>query len=213
MAKKISIFSSKKVTLVLFLFFSINLFAQLPANMSNIRSKDISDVQLQEFIKKAGASGLSESQFQDELLKRGMNPGEVAILKNRISQATAVPSSTPNPVSEPRVSNSPNDKANTTYNANYGGAILGAELFSNPTLSFEPDLRIATPKNYVLGILCIALGFCAFLWNQRFNSKAVQFSTHRYLTLMTLCFSVSGIMQWYNLKTYDGFAPCDFPPI
>ena len=152
MAKKISIFSSKKVTLVLFLFFSINLFAQLPANMSNIRSKDISDVQLQEFIKKAGASGLSESQIQDEFLKRGMNPSEVAILKNRLTQTTAVPSSLPNPVSEPRVSNSPNDKANTTYSATYGGAILGAELFSNPTLSFEPDLRIATPKNYVLGV-------------------------------------------------------------
>ena len=59
------------------------------------------------------------------------------------------------------------------------------------------------PQNYVLGILFIALGFSVFLWNQRYNSKVVQFSTHRYLALMTLCFSVSGIMQWYNLKTYD----------
>jgi hypothetical protein len=59
------------------------------------------------------------------------------------------------------------------------------------------------PQNYVLGILFIALGFSVFLWNQRNNSKVVQFSTHRYLALMTLCFSVSGIMQWYNLKTYD----------
>ena len=59
------------------------------------------------------------------------------------------------------------------------------------------------PQNYVLGILFIALGFSVFLWNQRDNSKVVQFSTHRYLALMTLCFSVSGTMQWYNLKTYD----------
>jgi hypothetical protein len=59
------------------------------------------------------------------------------------------------------------------------------------------------PQNYVLGILFIALGFSVFLWNQRYNSKVVQFSTPRYLALMTLCFSVSGIMQWYNLKTYD----------
>ena len=59
------------------------------------------------------------------------------------------------------------------------------------------------PQNYVLGILFIALGFSVFLWNQRCNSKVVQFSTHRYLALMTLCFSISGIMQWYNLKTYD----------
>ena len=59
------------------------------------------------------------------------------------------------------------------------------------------------PRNLLLGILFIALGFCSFLWNQRLNSKAVRTSTHCYLILMTLCFSVSGIMQWYNLKTYD----------
>jgi protein involved in polysaccharide export with SLBB domain len=148
MSKKISFFSSKKITLVLFFFFSINLFAQLPSNMSNIKSKDISDVQLQEFIKKAAGSGMSEAQIQEEFLKRGMNPTEVTLLRNRINQ----PSAAPNPISEPRVSNSPNDKATTTYDPTFGGAILGAELFSNPTLSFEPDLRIATPKNYVLGV-------------------------------------------------------------
>jgi len=59
------------------------------------------------------------------------------------------------------------------------------------------------PQNYILGILFIAFGFCLFLWNQRMNSKAVRTSTNCYLILMTLCFSVSGIMQWYNLKTYD----------
>lgn len=59
------------------------------------------------------------------------------------------------------------------------------------------------PQNYILGILFIAFGFCLFLWNKRMNSKAVRTSTHCYLILMTLCFSVSGIMQWYNLKTYD----------
>lgn len=59
------------------------------------------------------------------------------------------------------------------------------------------------PQNFVLGLLFIAIGFCVFLWNQRFNANTVQLSTHRYLALMTLCFSISGIMQWYNLKTYD----------
>ena len=29
--------------------------------------------------------------------------------------------------------------------------IFGSELFDNPTLSFEPDLKMATPVNYVLG--------------------------------------------------------------
>ena len=59
------------------------------------------------------------------------------------------------------------------------------------------------PKNYALGISCIASGFFIFLWKQRHNTKVVSFSTHRYLFAMALCFSATAIMQWYNLKTYD----------
>jgi drug/metabolite transporter (DMT)-like permease len=76
-------------------------------------------------------------------------------------------------------------------------------LGSIGTASYLYFVENIFPQNYLLGILLILLGFSIFLWNQRFTSKTVQFSTHRYLTLMTLCFSVSGIMQWYNLKTYD----------
>ena len=76
-------------------------------------------------------------------------------------------------------------------------------LVSFGTATYLYFVEHIIPQNYVLGILFIALGFSVFLWNQRCNSKVVQFSTHRYLALMTLCFSVSGIMQWYNLKTYD----------
>ena len=76
-------------------------------------------------------------------------------------------------------------------------------LGSIGTASYLYFIENIIPQNFVLGILFIVMGFCVFLWNQRHNSKVVQFSTHRYLLLMTLCFSVSGIMQWYNLKTYD----------
>ena len=76
-------------------------------------------------------------------------------------------------------------------------------LGSIGTASYLYFIEDIIPQNYVLGILLISFGFCTFLWNQRFNSKTVQFSAHRNLALMTLCFSISGIMQWYNLKTYD----------
>jgi drug/metabolite transporter (DMT)-like permease len=75
-------------------------------------------------------------------------------------------------------------------------------LGSIGTASYLYFVEDIVPKNYLLGILLILLGFSIFLRNQRFTSKTVQFSTHRYLMLMTLCFSISGIMQWYNLKTY-----------
>ena len=40
-----------------------------------------------------------------------------------------------------------NDKVKDSINA----LIFGSELFDNPTLNFEPDLKLATPMNYVLG--------------------------------------------------------------
>ena len=40
-----------------------------------------------------------------------------------------------------------NDKVKDSVNA----LIFGSELFDNPTLNFEPDLKLATPINYVLG--------------------------------------------------------------
>ena len=76
-------------------------------------------------------------------------------------------------------------------------------LGSIGTASYLYFIEDIIPQNYVLGILLISFGFCTFLWYQGVSSKTVQFSTHRNLALMTLCFSISGIMQWYNLKTYD----------
>lgn len=40
-----------------------------------------------------------------------------------------------------------NEKIKDSLNA----LIFGSELFDNPTLNFEPDLKMATPVNYVLG--------------------------------------------------------------
>ncbi|WP_316632827.1 SLBB domain-containing protein [uncultured Flavobacterium sp.] len=40
-----------------------------------------------------------------------------------------------------------NEKVKDSLNA----LIFGSELFDNPTLNFEPDLKMATPVNYVLG--------------------------------------------------------------
>ncbi|OXA71451.1 sugar transporter [Flavobacterium aquidurense] len=40
-----------------------------------------------------------------------------------------------------------NDKIKDSTNA----LIFGSELFDNPTLNFEPDLKLATPMNYILG--------------------------------------------------------------
>lgn len=134
---------------------SIASFSQLPANMSNIKSKDISEVQLLEFINKANSSGLSETQIIQEFTRRGMDPNEISVIKSRISQITPQSNSSQNAITtKNNVTRTFSNSGNSfpISNSNSNGAILGAELFSNPSLSFEPDLRIATPKNYSLGV-------------------------------------------------------------
>ncbi len=150
MAKKISFFSSKKITLVLFLFLSINLFAQLPSNMSNIKSADVTDAQLQEFVQKAAGSGLSEAQIIQELAKRGMPAAEINALKLRIGAMASTGGSAPNTGGMAQSSGSKSTEAVSSQPAAVT-SIFGSELFANPSLSFEPDLRIPTPKNYVIG--------------------------------------------------------------
>jgi len=71
------------------------------------------------------------------------------------------------------------------------------------TASYLYFIENIIPKNYAIGILCLSLGFFTFLRNQRHDIKKINISTHRYLFTMSMCFSATGIMQWYNLKTYD----------
>ena len=78
-------------------------------------------------------------------------------------------------------------------------SLLGAIV----TASYLYFVENIIPKNYAIGTLCLSLGFFVFLRNQRHDIKKINISTHRYLFIMSMCFSANGIMQWYNLKTYD----------
>ena len=78
-------------------------------------------------------------------------------------------------------------------------SLIGASL----SATYLYYIENIVPNNYVIGLICISLGFFTFLWNQRQGTKKIGFSTHRYLFLMSICFSTTAIMQWYNLKTYD----------
>jgi protein involved in polysaccharide export with SLBB domain len=141
---------SRLVLVLLFLNFSYS-NAQLPADLSKVKAADITDAQLQEFVQKASASGFSEAQIIEEFTKRGMPASEISILKGRMlaMTQTLVGASASSGVITQKVG----AKSAITISSQLANvtSIFGSELFSNPSLSFEPDLRIPTPKNYVLG--------------------------------------------------------------
>lgn len=143
------IYKLRCLMIVVFLCITTTLLAQLPNNLSRVKSTDISDAQLQEFITKAQNAGLSENQVIDELRKRKMQEIEIEALKSRIA-ALISPSKTPTSSTAIHASRT-NVATQTPEKQGKINNIFGAEIFSNPNLSFEPDLRLPTPKNYTLG--------------------------------------------------------------
>lgn len=141
----------------IFCFFSFLGFAQMPSDLSGVKASQISDVQLQQYLNQAKANGLTPEQLEAELLRRGLPASEMAELKLRIGQFNT----TTGEQEEIPTKNAGNNKrtAPKTYPYNQESAetikkrsrIFGSELFSNTNLTFEPDLRMPTPKNYIIG--------------------------------------------------------------
>jgi protein involved in polysaccharide export with SLBB domain len=144
--------------LIFFCLSATALFAQIPSDLSRIRSSQISDVQLQQFVSQAKARGLTAQDLETEMLQRGLPPAEMAALKQRIElmglDTTASADSSAN---NNQVPNTKRSSQKTNNSSMYEvllkkqTRIFGAELFSNTNLSFEPNLRMATPKNYAIG--------------------------------------------------------------
>lgn len=140
----------KKIIFFIFILISINVVvAQIPADMSKVRSSDISDAQLKEFVEKAQASGQSETQIIQEFSRRGMQAVEINKLRTRMSGIV-----TATTINNATAMQTPDRKAVKISQPVYSqvkSEIFGSELFSNPSLTFEPDLKLPTPKNYTLG--------------------------------------------------------------
>ena len=102
----------------------------------------------QDLIDKAKAAGMTDDQIQQEIAKR-MGQSGAGQTTSRASDAVIsdrVIATTPGKDSispeEQRKRNLPENDLKET--------VFGREIFSNKNLSFEPDLNIPTPKNYIL---------------------------------------------------------------
>lgn len=143
------------VSLIVFVFNigSVNAQTQQPLslqNISTIKIDEVNDDQIAEFWTKVQESGLSIIQLEIEAKRRNMPAEEFVKLKERINNL-------PQKNSEKSIQNS--DRANENNlskkdNEQLLGTknkVFGSELFNNKNLTFEPNLKIATPQNYQLG--------------------------------------------------------------
>ncbi|WP_162237769.1 SLBB domain-containing protein [Pedobacter sp. Leaf41] len=144
--------------LLVMLLATTSLFAQISVdNLSKVRVEQLSDAQILEISKRFEASGISEADAIKLLVARGMDPAEVDKYKERLAGLssggkTAKAAATSTPAAKPQVNqNRDTTRITEAKPIKKSSPIYGYEFFSNPNIKFEPNIRIATPKNYVLG--------------------------------------------------------------
>ena len=133
-------------------FFYIALHAQqLP---SNFNIDQLTDQQLIQFLGQANVSGLSEADIEAQAKAKGLSADQILKLKLRIQTLNQnLPLDT---LSNKNDNYSERAKVLTkkpgNRESNQGLQVFGSELFENTNLTFEPNLNLATPNNYVIGI-------------------------------------------------------------
>lgn len=152
----------KGLVLVLFCLFCYTASAQLPADLSNVTANQITDAQLKQLMAQAKENGYTFNELEGEMLRRGLPQSELAILKRRVEEmegGSSMPSGSDQEEGNTKKNNNtkrtapkrkPLEFEEEDVNAKKS-KLFGAELFSSNNLSFEPDMRMATPKNYVIG--------------------------------------------------------------
>ncbi|MFH6958379.1 SLBB domain-containing protein [Flavobacterium aquidurense] len=157
----------KKITYVLTLFFILVL--SFSANAQDIlKSKDLSTVKVDylsdDDLSKISAQLKSNNATIDSVesmaLSKGMSQNEFNKLRIKLNEFDKknAKGDANDKNSKPKIIDKNSDfgrKQETIKNEKVkdsaNALIFGSELFDNPTLNFEPDLKLATPMNYVLG--------------------------------------------------------------
>lgn len=149
--------------LVLFIVFII--FAFTSNSQDILKGKDLSELKVDQlsnadilkYQAQLRASGLSEAQAEQLALSKGFPSAEMAKLRQRVATLNKVSAITgPQPGSAtPPAERMGSQIIPTAYSTIDGvlvnPKIFGYELFSTASISFQPDLKIATPVNYQLG--------------------------------------------------------------
>jgi protein involved in polysaccharide export with SLBB domain len=153
MMKKIII----AIVILISLFQSQLSFAQdllKSQDLSTLNVDNLSDAEINKLSMQLKNTGMTIDKAQDIAVAKGMSLNEFAKLKTRLSKLSTI-SDNQKAINDQESTSElirkqdkiTNNKVKDSINA----LIFGSELFDNPTLNFEPNLKLATPVNYVLG--------------------------------------------------------------
>lgn len=147
----------KKIITVLLLLFvlmqSETLMAQdlLKSNdLSTLKVDNLSDGDIAKINAQLKSNGLTIDQAKPLALSKGMTSGEFLKLKTRI-ESQSISEGTSANIEDKGLGRKQELTENIKVKDKANALIFGSELFDNPSLNFEPNLKLATPLNYILG--------------------------------------------------------------
>ena len=121
----------------------------LNADLSNVKVDNISDGDIAKIKMQLQAKGTTIDQVEPMAIAKGMKPAEFAKLRTRVGTTTAVTSQA---ASTPSDGGRKQDEIlEQVAKSDTKATVFGSELFTGTSLTFEPNLKMATPVNYILG--------------------------------------------------------------
>ena len=131
-------------------------------DLSTLKVDYLSDSDIAKIKTQLQTNNLTIEQAEPMALSKGMSATEFAKLKERLAM-----SATPSAVVKKNGNDNDSDPSATDKEDAFGrkqeeiinskvkdslnALVFGSELFDTPTLNFEPNLKLATPMNYILG--------------------------------------------------------------
>ncbi|WP_443936898.1 SLBB domain-containing protein [Pedobacter sp. MW01-1-1] len=150
---------------ILFLVLLVSLSASAQ-NYSSVKVDELSDTQIRQMIQRAESVGYSEAQLEQMAAAQGMRPEEIQKLKIRVEKLKKQTATNSNDT-DSETSTEDNSRKYTDSKADslrrkrednridifeaLKPKIFGADLFKNSNITFEPNVRLATPRGYIIG--------------------------------------------------------------
>ena len=158
------------LTSFIFFLFLINTVALAQSNYANQKVDELSDAQIKTLMQRAESLGYSDAQLEQMASAQGMKQDEILKLRKRVETIRKQGSSGAT-VKQNAVKSSSNNTDRQYLGASDSTStnqltkqdlidkafddlkpkIFGSQLFKNSNITFEPNLRMATPAGYVIG--------------------------------------------------------------
>ncbi|MEJ5089581.1 capsule biosynthesis protein [Sphingobacterium faecium] len=157
-----------KIVILWLFVMSLMVSVQAQTNPANIKVDDLTDAQIEQYVKRAELMGYSESQLDGFARAQGVSAFEAQKLKDRLQKIKRNKQ-------QPKNLDTKQQSGNTTTGRQVNGAaqqdslknkkllqdslkidenklkVFGSDLFKNSEITFEPNLRMATPSSYIIG--------------------------------------------------------------